>query len=118
MNQRPLVNEIEPSSETEVNVSDHYYESFQNQTQKKLHVASDAPVQIKLQSSACVPQNDIHMDVVYQNAVLRFGELHALAGYTTPVARTVNVTQQYHDVYQKALARTQNLQKNESEAEL
>lgn len=118
MDQRPLVNEIEPSSVTEVNVSDHYYESFQNQTQKKLHVASDAPVQIKLQSSACVPQNDIHMDVVYQNAVLRFGELHALAGYTTPVARTVNVTQQYHDVYQKALARTQNLQKNESEAEL
>lgn len=107
MDKRPLVNQIDSFPESESDLSTNCCENFRNHTQKKVHIVSDEPFQLKLNASALIPQNDIHINIMYQGANLRFGELHSLAGPTSTDSRTVNITQQYHNVYQSVLGRIQ-----------
>jgi len=105
MDKRPLVNQVVSLSETASELSVDCCENFQNHTCKEVHIDSNEAFQLKLHASALVPQNDIHIHVTYQNATLHSGELHSLAGPTTPSNRTVNITQQYHNIYQNVLGR-------------
>ena len=103
MELRPFVNRMEPPAVMEMKAGGTSSASFQNCSSQVTHIVSDSPVQLKLQAVALVPQNDIHIDVAYQNSTLRSGELCSLTGLAAPTNRTVNITQEYHHVYKSTL---------------
>ena len=103
MELRPFVNRMEPPAVMEMKAGGTSSASFQNCSSQVTHIVSDSPVQLKLQAVALVPQNDIHIDVAYQNSTLRSGELCSLTGPAAPTNRTVNITQEYHHVYKSTL---------------
>ena len=118
MELRPFVNRMEPPAVMEMKAGGTSSASFQNCSSQVTHIVSDSPVRLKLQAVALVPQNDIHIDVAYQNSTLQFGELSSLAGPATPTSRTVNITQDYHHVYKSTLNKIKTAGKDRSESDM
>ena len=63
-------------------------------------------------------QNDIHIDVAYQNSTLQSGELCSLTGPAAPINRTVNITQEYHRVYKSTLNKIKTAEKDRPASDL
>jgi len=117
MDKRPLVNLDVSFTEEKSLLSAEGCESFRNVTCKEVHISAEEAVRLKLHVSALIPQKDIHMHVTYQNATLHSGDLYSLAGPTTPNSRTVNITQQYHSIYQNVLGRIKESSSDSAESD-
>lgn len=105
MELRPIVNTMELPDVMELKAGETASASFQNCSYQKVHIVSNGSVHLKLQAVAQVPQNDIQIDVMYQNSTLEFGKLCSLAGPATPDSRTVNIARDYHRVYKSTLSK-------------